>query len=131
MEKLGGGGALLAWLTTAASPQITMEIHISDWTHMFHNNTGLNAKSNSELYKSNRFNSAGRYTGATTDYIEEKRKTEELLYELLPRYILCTGATTDYLEEKRKTEELLYELLPRYILDTGAHHRLPRGEEED
>jgi hypothetical protein len=62
----------------------------------------------------------GRYTGATTDYIEEKGKTEELLYELLPRYILYTGATTDYLEEKGKTEELLYELLPRYIQYTGA-----------
>ncbi len=60
LEKLnggGGGGALLAWLTTAASPQITMEIHISDWTHKFHNKTGLDAKANSELYKSNRVNS--------------------------------------------------------------------------
>ncbi len=27
----------------------------------------------------------GRYTGATTDYIEEKRKMDELIYELLPR----------------------------------------------
>ena len=25
-----------------------------------------------------------RYTGATTDYIEEKRKIDELIYELLP-----------------------------------------------
>jgi hypothetical protein len=46
------GGALLAWPTTAASPQITMEIHISDWTHKFQNKTGLDAKANSELYKS-------------------------------------------------------------------------------
>jgi hypothetical protein len=53
-----GEGALLAWLTTAASPQITMEIHISDWTHKFQNKTGLDAKANSELYKSNRVNSA-------------------------------------------------------------------------
>jgi hypothetical protein len=37
--------------------------------------------------------------------------------------------TTDYLEEKRKTEELLYELLPRHVY--RSHHRLPRGEEED
>jgi hypothetical protein len=54
----GGGGALLAWTTTAASPQITMEIHISDWTHKFQNKTGLDAKANSELYKSNRVCSA-------------------------------------------------------------------------
>jgi hypothetical protein len=59
-EKLngGGGGALLAWPTTAASPQITIEIHISNWTHKFQNKTGLNAKANSELYKSNRVCSA-------------------------------------------------------------------------
>jgi hypothetical protein len=44
---VGGGGG------TAASPQITMEIHISDWTHKFQNKTGLDAKTNSELYKSN------------------------------------------------------------------------------
>ena len=52
MEKLngGGGGALLAWPTTAASPQITMEIHISEWTHRFQNKTGLNAKANSGNY---------------------------------------------------------------------------------
>ncbi len=59
-HKLNGGGeegALLAWPTTAASPQITMEIHISDWTHKFQNKTGLNAKANSELYKSNQVNS--------------------------------------------------------------------------
>jgi hypothetical protein len=55
---MGGGGALLAWPTTAASPQITMEIHISNWTHKFQNNTGLDAKANSELYKSNRVCSA-------------------------------------------------------------------------
>jgi hypothetical protein len=54
-EKLnGGGGAFLAWPTTAASPQITMEIHISNWTHKFQNKTGLDAKANSELCKSNR-----------------------------------------------------------------------------
>jgi hypothetical protein len=50
----GGGGPLLAWPTTAASLQITMEIHISNWTHKFRNRTGLDAKANSELYKSNR-----------------------------------------------------------------------------
>jgi hypothetical protein len=50
----GGGGALLAWPTTAASLQITMETHISNWTHKFQNRTGLDAKANSELYKSNR-----------------------------------------------------------------------------
>jgi hypothetical protein len=49
-----GGEAFLAWPTTAASPQITMEIHISNWTHKFQNKTGLDAKANSELYKSNR-----------------------------------------------------------------------------
>jgi hypothetical protein len=59
-EKLngGGGGGLLAWPTTAASLQITMEIHISNWTHKFQKKTGLDAKANSELYKSNRVCSA-------------------------------------------------------------------------
>jgi hypothetical protein len=59
---MGGGGALLAWLTTAASPQITMEIHISNWTHKFQNKSasGLDAKANSELYKSNRVCSVSR-----------------------------------------------------------------------
>jgi hypothetical protein len=49
-----GGGTLLAWPTTAASPQNTKEIHISNRTHKFQNKTGLDAKANSELYKSNR-----------------------------------------------------------------------------
>jgi hypothetical protein len=35
-----------------------MEIPISDWTHKFQNKTGLDAKANSELYKSKRVNSA-------------------------------------------------------------------------
>jgi hypothetical protein len=56
----GGGRGFLAWPTTAASPQITMEIHISNWTHKFQNKTGLDAKANSELYKSNRVCSAAR-----------------------------------------------------------------------
>ncbi len=51
-------GALLAWPTTAASQQITTEIHISDSTHKFQNKTGLDAKANSELYKSKRVCSA-------------------------------------------------------------------------
>ncbi len=54
----GEEGTLLAWPTTAASPQITMVIHISNWTHKFQNRTGLDAKTNSELYKSNRVCSA-------------------------------------------------------------------------
>ncbi len=58
MKRGRGGGALLAWSTTAASPQITMEIYISDWTHMFQMKTGLDATANSEFYKSNRVNSA-------------------------------------------------------------------------
>jgi hypothetical protein len=37
---------------------MTMEIHISDWTHKFLNKTGLDAKANSELYKSKRVCSA-------------------------------------------------------------------------
>ncbi len=49
-EKLNGGGGVLAWPNTAASPQITMEIHISNWTHKFQNKTGLDAKANSELH---------------------------------------------------------------------------------
>jgi hypothetical protein len=58
-KKRERGGGLLAWPTTAASPQITMEIHISDWTHKFQNKTGLDAKANSELYKSKRVCSVG------------------------------------------------------------------------
>ncbi len=57
-EKLNGGGrALLAWPTTAVRPQITVVIHNSNWTHKFQNKTGLDAKANSELYKSNQVNS--------------------------------------------------------------------------
>ncbi len=36
------------------TPQITMEIYISDWIHKFRNKTGLDAKANLELYKSKR-----------------------------------------------------------------------------
>ncbi len=57
-------GGLLAWPTTAANPQITMEIHISDWTHKVQKKTGLDAKANSELYKSNRVNSVGNLSSA-------------------------------------------------------------------
>ena len=39
------------------TPQITMEIYISDWIHKFQNKTGLDAKANLELYKSKRVNS--------------------------------------------------------------------------
>ncbi len=62
MEMLnwGGGGGGEAWPISAASPQITMEIHISNWTHKFQNQTGLDAKANSEVYKSNWVNSAGQ-----------------------------------------------------------------------
>ncbi len=56
-KKREGGGSL-AWPTTAASPQIAMEIHISDWPHKFQNKTGLDAKVSSELYKSKRVCSA-------------------------------------------------------------------------
>jgi hypothetical protein len=35
-----------------------MEIHICDRTHKFQNKTGLDAKDNSELYKSKQVNSA-------------------------------------------------------------------------
>ncbi len=59
-----GGGALLAWPTTAASLQITMEILIFNWTHKFQKRTGLDAKANLELYKSNRVCSV--FTGANT-----------------------------------------------------------------
>jgi hypothetical protein len=49
------------------TPQITMEIYISDWIHKFQNKTGLDAKANLELYKSKRVCSAvqrrtGRYS---------------------------------------------------------------------
>ncbi len=40
------------------TPQITMEIYISNWIHKFQNKTGLDAKANLELYKSKRVCSA-------------------------------------------------------------------------
>jgi hypothetical protein len=40
------------------TPQITMEIYISDWIHKFQNKTGLDAKANLELYKFKRVCSA-------------------------------------------------------------------------
>jgi hypothetical protein len=40
------------------TPQITMEIYISDWMYKFQNKTGLDAKANLELYKSKRVCSA-------------------------------------------------------------------------
>ncbi len=43
------------------TPQITMEIYISDWIHKFQNKTGLDAKANSELYESKRVCSAEEY----------------------------------------------------------------------
>ncbi len=62
MEKLNGGGgggrAPLGWTATAASPYITLEINISDRTHKFQSKTRLDAKANSELYKSKRVCSA-------------------------------------------------------------------------
>jgi hypothetical protein len=70
---MGGGGALLAWPTTAASPQITMEIHISNWTHKFQNKTGLDAKANLELYKSNWVCSARRTIVSHAAPLEPRR----------------------------------------------------------
>jgi hypothetical protein len=55
----GGGGGFTGSPTTAASLQIAMEIHISNWTHKFQKRTGLDAKANLELYKSNRVCSVG------------------------------------------------------------------------
>jgi hypothetical protein len=43
------------------TPQITMEIYISDWIHKFQNKTGLDAKANLELYKSKQVCSVRRY----------------------------------------------------------------------
>jgi hypothetical protein len=61
-------GGLLALPTTAASPQITVEIHISDWTHKFQNKTGLDAKAYSELYKSKRVCSVHTFFTFTRQY---------------------------------------------------------------
>ena len=66
---MGGRGAILAWPTTAASLQITMEIHISNWTHEFQGRTGLDAKANSELYKSNRVCSASTGRGSSPPFL--------------------------------------------------------------
>jgi len=48
------------------TPQITMEIYISDWIHKFQNKTGLDAKANLELYKSKRVCSVIRASTVTT-----------------------------------------------------------------
>ncbi len=61
LEKLNGWGwrgGSTGLARHSCQSQITIEIHISDWTHKFQNKTGLDAKANSELYKSNRVNSA-------------------------------------------------------------------------
>jgi hypothetical protein len=57
LEKLNGGEGGTGLACHSCQSQITMEIHISDWTYKFQNKTGLDAKANSELYKSNRVNS--------------------------------------------------------------------------
>jgi hypothetical protein len=42
-----------------------------------------------------------------------------------------TGATTDYIEEKRKMDDLLYELsLTQVCTQSRSYHRLTKGEEE-
>jgi hypothetical protein len=56
----GGGGGFTSLARRSCQSQITMEIHMSIWTHKFQNKTGLDAKANSELYKSNRVNSVGK-----------------------------------------------------------------------
>jgi hypothetical protein len=50
------------------TPQITMEIYISDWIHKFQNKTGLDAKANLELYKSKRVCSEEKEDIHTTQY---------------------------------------------------------------
>ncbi len=44
-----------------------MEIYNSDRTHKFQNKTGLNAKANLEVYKSNQVNSAAMQPGVPYD----------------------------------------------------------------
>jgi hypothetical protein len=51
----------------AHTPQITMEVYISDWIHKFHNKTGLDAKANLELYKSKRVCSVAGDEGQRSD----------------------------------------------------------------
>ena len=51
------------------TPQITMEIYISDWIHKFQNKIGLDAKANLELYKSKRVCSVAR-TKPTSIFIK-------------------------------------------------------------
>ncbi len=70
-DEYGKSGALLARPTTAASPQITMEIHISNWTYKFQNKSGLDAKANSELYKSNRVCSADKMKVVTDTILQQ------------------------------------------------------------
>ena len=63
------------------TPQITMEIYISDWIHKFQNKTGLDAKANSELYKSKRVcsaDSACKMIRRVTHYLLQQHKK---LYE--------------------------------------------------
>ncbi len=48
-----------------------MEIHISDQTHKFQNKTGLDAKDNSELYKSKQVNSVGTLARVSAQTVPE------------------------------------------------------------
>jgi hypothetical protein len=52
---MGRGGGGVTALACHSCPSID---HISDGTHKFQSKTGLDAKANLELYKSNRVNSA-------------------------------------------------------------------------
>ncbi len=62
------------------TPQITMEIYISDWIHKFQNKTGLDAKANLELYKSKRVCSVHCKSGSHKNGIRKSsRKTYNLI----------------------------------------------------
>jgi hypothetical protein len=71
-EKLNGGGVGGGFTGLAhhscQSTDHNGNSHISNWTHKFQNKAGLDAKANSELYKSNRVCSAYSITRPTLSH---------------------------------------------------------------
>ncbi len=92
-----------------------MEIHISDWTHKFQNKTGLDAKANSELYKSKRVNSAASVSSPRTKCggVHTRRAVR--------------GVEVNILEDARhRTGLLQYNLSTMYSMQYAGMHILQK-----